>query len=59
MSWKIDVVFQSTPEYEKTKNLITEKKQIQARLREVDRQLRALDIFRPGIVALVRKDMGL
>lgn len=59
MYWKIESDFRGTPEYDQAKNLVTEKKQLQARLREVDRQLRALDISRPGIVALVRTDMGL
>lgn len=57
MTMPIEGDFRGTPEYGQAKPLITEKKQLQARLREVDKLLRSLDLLRPGIAGLARKDI--
>lgn len=49
--------FRNTPEYIQAKPLLIEKTQLQARLREVDKLLRGLDLIRPGIAALARQDI--
>lgn len=49
--------FRSTPEYIQAKPLLIEKAQLQARLRNVDKLLRGLDLIRPGIAALARQDI--
>lgn len=46
-----------TIEKQQAKNLLFEKKQLQARLREVDKLLRNLDILWPGLVAIVRTEI--
>lgn len=46
-----------TPEYRQAKQLLIEKAQLQARLRDVDKLLRGLDLIRPGIAALARQDI--
>jgi predicted RNA-binding protein with PUA domain len=57
MTTQIEGDFRGTPEYEQAKLLVTEKKQLQARLSEVNKLLRSLDLFRPGIVGFSRKDL--
>lgn len=57
MSTQIEGDFRGTPEYGQAKLLVTEKKQLQARLRDVDKLLRSLDLLRPGIAGLARKDL--
>ncbi|WP_317204328.1 hypothetical protein [Janthinobacterium sp.] len=51
------IELRTSPEYQQAKVLLSEKKQIQARLREVDRMLRKLDILQPGTGACARKDL--
>lgn len=57
MTMQIEDGLRSIPEYEQVKLLVIEKKQLQARLREVDKILRKLDLFHPGIVGLSRQDL--
>lgn len=44
-------------EYGQAKHFLIEKKQLQTRLREVDRLLRSLEGLLPGITGLARKDL--
>lgn len=57
MNRQIEGDFRATPEYGQAKHLLAEKKQLQARLREVNRLLRNLDIVQPGITGRARKDL--
>jgi hypothetical protein len=45
------------PEFLEAKPLLIEKKQLQARLREVDKLLRNLEIICPSITAYARADL--
>ncbi len=51
------IEIRTSPEYQQAKTLLSEKKQIQARLREVDRMLRKLDILQPGTGTRARMDL--
>lgn len=46
-----------SPEYELAKRLLTEKKALQTRLREVDRLLRQLELPADGVIQLARKSL--
>jgi hypothetical protein len=47
----------SKSEFQQVKSLLAEKKQLQLRLNEVNRQLRELDAEHPGISACARQDL--
>lgn len=51
------IELRTSPEYRQAKVLLSEKKLIQARLREIDKMLRKLDILQPGTGARARKDL--
>lgn len=46
-----------TIEYRQAIGLITEKKELQNRLREIDKQLRQLRMLGTGVTAVARKDL--
>jgi len=47
-----------TPEYAQAIQLVTQKKELQAHLREVDRRLRELEQVTEGIISLAREDIN-
>lgn len=49
-------VLRSTTEYAQAKALVSEKRLLQSRLREVDRMLRELRILKAGVTELAMKD---
>ncbi len=53
----IMINFQNTPEFLEAKPLLIEKKQLQARLREIDKLLRNLETIRPSVTAYARTDL--
>jgi len=46
-----------TPDYAYAMQLLSEKKELQARLRKVDRMLRELEILTTGVISLARDDL--
>jgi len=57
MADEIQANLRDTPEYDPAVLLISEKNAMQARLREVDKLLRKLDVLRPGVCALARNNI--
>lgn len=47
------------PKCQQVKSLLAEKKQLQARLTELNKQLRDLDVQHPGLSVCARNDLNL